>query len=345
MNHDKVTNREIGEGKPCFIIAEGGVNHNGNIDIAKKLVNVAVDAKADAVKFQTFKSENIVTFKGEKAWHQKRAEEKTQFQMLRNLELSFDEFVELKNHCDSKKIEFMSTPYDPESVIFLNNLVYRFKISSADIINKSLLKSVAETKKQIILSDGMATMDEIKRSVEFIKSFGNNNIVLLHCTTSYPAPFDEINLNILKTLKNQFKSIIGYSDHSQGIEIPILSVGFGAKVIEKHFTLDRNMKGPDHFASIEPDEFKKMVSSIRNAEKAVGNDKKILSKNEKINLFHLRRSLHAISDIKMGNTLKTSDIGILRPNDGISPWEIDDIIGKKAKKNINKFEPITEDDI
>jgi N,N'-diacetyllegionaminate synthase len=265
--------------------------------------------------------------------------------MLKNLELSFDEFIELKEYCDKKNIEFMSTPYDPESVEFLNKIVHRFKIPSADIVNKPLLQAVAETKKQVILSTGMALIEEIDRAVDLLKENGNKNIILLHCTTSYPASIHEVNLNIMQSLKNRYNLPVGYSDHTIGIEIPIMAASLGAVLIEKHFTLNRKMKGPDHYCSLEPNELKNMVNSVRNIEKAFGKKEKHITKEEEKNIYHLRRSIHSLQDIKKGEKIDNSNLGLLRPDDGLSPWYMDDIVGKKAKKDIKKFEPIKEGDV
>jgi len=342
----KVGNKLISEKEPCFIIAEAGVNHNGSIKLAKKLIDVAREADVDAVKFQTFHAEDIVTLKSKKAKYQYRAKEKTQYEMLKNLQLSFDKFRELKEYCDNSNLEFISTPYDIKSVEFLNEIgVKRFKVASADLINKPLIEAIAKTKKQIILSTGMATLGEIEKTISFIYNLGNKNIILLHCTTSYPTPYNQVNMNILNTLKNSFGLTIGYSDHTLGIEIPIMAVSMGAKVIEKHFTLDRTMEGPDHFASLEPSELKKMVKAIRNVEKSFGSKRKKITDNEKKNIFYMRRSIHASIDIKNGEVIKDNNIKITRPFDGIKSWYVDVILGKKIKNNIKKDDPIRWEDL
>ncbi|NQU99165.1 MAG: N-acetylneuraminate synthase [Parcubacteria group bacterium] len=346
MKKIKVGNKSIGEKKPCFIIAEAGVNHNGDIELAKKLVDIAKEAGVDAVKFQTFHAEETVSLNSKKASYQDRAKEKTQYEMLKNLELSFDEFRELKKYCDNNSIEFISTPYDIKSVEFLNNIgVKRFKVASADLINKPLIEAIAETKKQIILSTGMATLGEIERTISLIYNLGNRNIILLHCTTSYPTSYDQVNMNILHTLKEAFGLPVGYSDHTLGIEIPIMAVSMGAKVVEKHFTLDRTMEGPDHFASLEPNELKEMVKSIRNIEKSFGSKRKEITAEEKKNIFFMRRSIHASIDIKTGEVIKANNIKITRPFNGIESWFIDVILGKKLKNNIKKDDPIRWKDL
>lgn len=327
------------------IIAEAGVNHNGDISIAKELVDVAVKAQADAIKFQTYKTEEIVTRYGEKAQHQQRAKEKTQYEMLKHLELSYDDFYELKQYCDTKHIEFLSTPYDSESVAFLKPLVQRFKVPSADIVNKPLLSAVAQSKKQILLSTGMATDKEIQQAVTFLHNQGCKDLVLFHCTSSYPSPYDEVNLAVLSTLKQRFGAPVGYSDHTPGFVIPIMAVSLGATMIEKHFTLNRDMEGPDHFASLEPDELRQMVTAIRQVEQAFGSPGKQITKSEEKNRYYLRRSIHAIRDINKDQLIQESDIGLLRPNDGASPWDVDTIIGKTAKRTIKKYQPIKEDDV
>ena len=333
-------------GKPCFIIAEAGVNHNGDIEIAKALINSAADAGADAVKFQTFHVDEIVTFKSEKASYQKRANEKTQYQMLKRLELSFDDFIELKQFSDKRGIEFLSTPYDIKSVRFLDGLGQKkFKIASADIVNRPLIEEITKTGKQIILSTGMATLEEIKRTLLLVNSLGGNDVVLLHCTTSYPAPYAHVNMRSMLMLKNTFNMPMGYSDHTVGIEIPIMAVTLGAKIIEKHLTLDRRLEGPDHFASIEPDELKNMVQAIRHVETAFGSSEKKMSPGEKENIFYMRRSIHASRDLKIGDEITEDHINIVRPNEGIEPWSYNNLIGKKVKADIEKGMPITWGDI
>ena len=342
----KIEDKLIGEEEPCFIIAEAGVNHNGSLELAKKLIDAAKEARADAVKFQTFHAEEIVTLKSKKAIYQNRAKEKTQYEMLKALELSFDEFRELKKYCDNKDIEFISTPYDSKSVEFLNEIgVNRFKVASADLINKPLIEAIAKTEKQMILSTGMATLGEIERTISLISDLGNKDIILLHCTTSYPTPYEQVNMNVLDTLKKAFGLPVGYSDHTLGIEIPIMAVSTGAKVIEKHFTLDRTMEGPDHFASLEPDELKKMVEAIRNVEKAFGSERKERTDEEKKNIFFMRRSIHASEDIKEGELIKENTIKITRPVDGIEPWFLEIILGKKIRNNVKKDEPIKWEDL
>jgi N-acetylneuraminate synthase len=346
MSKKLTQHRPIGKVAPCFIIAEIGVNHNGNIELAKKLIDAANDAGADAVKFQSFIVEELVSNKTKKPDYQIRAKEKTQYEMLKNLELSFDEFKELKKYCDKKNIEFISTAYDIQSVEYLDEIgVKRFKIASADLINKPLIEAVAKTKKQIILGVGMATLGEIERTISLITSLKNKDIVLLHCTTSYPTAYDQVNMTVLSTLKTAFGLPVGYSDHTLGLEISVMAVTFGAKVIEKHFTLDRSMRGPDHFASIQPPEFNKMVEYIRNVEKAFGTAEKKIVSEEKKNIFFMRRSIHAAKDLKKGEIINEGNIKIIRPFNGVEPWFLDIISDKKLKCNVKKDNPIKWEDL
>jgi N,N'-diacetyllegionaminate synthase len=329
-----------------FIIAEAGVNHNGDIKIAKKLIDSAVYTGADAVKFQTFHAEDLVTPDCKTAAHQKRSGKNNQFDLLKSQEFSFDEFSELKDYCDKKKIEFISTPYDVKSVELLDKLnVKRFKIASAELVNKPVIKAIAKTKKPVILATGMANLGEIEQTINLIRSYYSSNITLLHCTTSYPTPYDQVNMNVISTLKNAFNLPVGYSDHTVGIEIAVMAVSLGAVVIEKHFTLDKKMIGPDHFASAEPEEFKQMVRAIRNVERAFGKKEKTLTEEEKKNIHFMRRSIHSVKDIKKGEQIKADDIKMLRENDGLSPWLMELVIGREARRDIKKNKPITWDDI
>jgi len=339
-------NKQKGEISPCLIIAEAGVNHNGSLEIAKKLVDVAKDAGANIVKFQSFYTDELVSVDVEKAVYQIRAKEKTQYEMLKNLELSFNDTCELKEYCDVKHIEFMSTPYDIKSVELLDEIgVKRFKIASADLINKPLIEAVANKNKQIILGCGMCTLGEIERTISFIESLGINDIILLHCTTNYPTPYDQVNMHIMKILKKAFMLPVGYSDHTLGIIIPIMAVSLGAKIIEKHITLDRLMQGPDHFASLEPTELKNMITAIRNIEIAFGINRKIITKDEKNNILFMRRSLHLRKDVKIGDIISKDLIKITRPFDGIEPWFLDKVLGKKIKNDLNKNQPIKWEDL
>lgn len=341
MTEPSTSSDSLGEYAPVFIIAEAGVNHNGSVKLAKKLIDVAKNSGADAVKFQSFRAEKLVSLKTEKANYQIRSKEKNQYEMLKRLELSFDEFKELKEYSDAKNIEFIITPYDTQSIDFFNRLnIDKFKISSADLTNKKLIKNVAESNKSIILSLGMASFREIKRTVDFIIHLGNKNIIMMHCTTAYPTSYDQVNMNFLRLLKKKFSFPVGYSDHTIGIEISVMAASLGAKFIEKHLTLDKSMEGPDHFASSDPREFKNMVQAIRHIEYAFGESNKVLTKEERDNLFFMRRSVHAARRMKKGTIIKEDDIELIRPDNGISPWCYDFVVGKELKNEIKENDPI-----
>ena len=345
MKKIKIKDKFVGEGESCFIIAEAGVNHNGDIRLAKKLIDVAKKAGADAVKFQTFHTEELVSKSTEKAEYQIWAKEKTQHEMLKRLELSFNDFRELKKYCDKKKIIFLSTPHSEDAIDFLESLVPAYKIGSGDLTNLPFLKKVAKKKKPILLSTGMANLSEVKEAVSTIKKQGNNKIILLHCTTNYPCPFEEVNLRAMLTLKKEFKLPVGYSDHTLGIMVPIMAVAMGAKIIEKHFTLNKNLPGPDHKASLEPNELKEMVKVIRDVKKALGSDiKKPTKSEEKIKKF-VRKSIIAKVDIPRDTKILRDMLIIKRPGTGIAPKFLNEVINKAAKKNIKKDQLITREDI
>lgn len=342
----KIGNRTIGAGNPCFIIAEAGVNHNGDITLAKRLIDAAVDAGADAVKFQTFRADAIVTFTAEKAAYQKEttASEESQYEMIKQLELTYQEFQELYDYAGGKGIIFLSTPFDEESVDFLDQLgVPAFKLPSGEITNVLLLKKIAEAKKPVILSTGMATLGEVEEAVSYLRQHGARDIILLHCTTSYPAPIYSVNLRAMETLRCAFKVPVGYSDHTEGITIPIAAAAMGAKVIEKHFTLDRSLPGPDHRASLEPGELKAMVQAIRDVERAFGDGVKCPCEEEIAIKNVARRSIVAKRDIAVGALIQSEDLAIKRPGTGIEPKYIDLLIGKKARKAIFKDQVISWD--
>jgi N,N'-diacetyllegionaminate synthase len=326
-----------------FIIAESGVNHNGNINIAKKLIDTAVEAGADAVKFQTFKAENLVTKDAPKAEYQKETTGNgNQFEMLKKLELSFEDHIILKKYCDEKKIMFLSTPFDFESVDLLEKInMPIYKISSGDLTNSPLLKYIAKLNKPMIVSTGMANLGEVESAVNAIKETGNGKISLLHCTSNYPTDYVDVNLNAMLTMKSAFMLPIGYSDHTIGIEVPITAVAIGAKIIEKHFTLDKNLEGPDHKASLNPEEFKQMISGIRNIEKAFGNGIKKCNSSEENTRRVARKSIVAKVDIRKGEIISYENITFKRPANGLSPIFIDEIIGKAAICDIYEDELIT----
>ena len=328
-----------------FIIAEAGVNHNGDINLAKKLIDEAVKAGADAVKFQTFKAENLVSKNAKKADYQveNTGNNESQYEMIKKLELSFDDFIELKKYCDEKGIMFLSTPFDDESIEFLNNLgIEIFKIPSGEITNLPYLRKIGKLEKKVILSTGMADLGEIEDALDVLINSGTKkeNITVLHANTEYPTPFEDVNLKAMQTISCAFDVDVGYSDHTMGIEVPIAAVAMGAKVIEKHFTLDRNLEGPDHRASLEPDELKAMVSTIRNIEKALGNGIKKPSKSEKKNIEVARKSIVAKRDIKKGEKFSEENLTVKRPGNGISPMRWDEIIGKVANRDYKEDELI-----
>lgn len=323
-----------------FIIAEAGVNHNGSMELAKKLIDSAVEAGCDCVKFQTFKSENFVSKIAQKADYQKNTTDSSgnQLEMLKKLELSQDDFVELQKYCADKNILFLSTPFDLESIDFLASLdIPIFKIPSGEITNLPYLRKIAPFKKKIILSTGMSTIDEIEQALEVLKGC---EISLLHCTTEYPCPYEEVNLKAIQTLKDKFNLEVGYSDHTQGIEVAIAAVAMGATIIEKHFTLDKNMEGPDHKASLEFNELKQMVIAIRNVEVAIGTGEKKPSFSEIKNIEIARKSIVAKCNINKGEILNEENLTVKRPAIGISPMKWDEIIGTIAKKDYAEDEII-----
>jgi N,N'-diacetyllegionaminate synthase len=323
-----------------IIIAEAGVNHNGDLDLARKLVLVAAEAKADFIKFQTFKADKIVSKSAMKAEYQSTNVDdgdKSQFNMLRKLEMPEYWHKELIQYSEKNGIQFLSTGFDQESIDMLDKLGSPlFKIPSGEITNKPLLKHIAGKGKPVILSTGMANMEEIIAAVDVLVENGISKsiITVLHCTTEYPTPMDEVNLKAMLSIQRILGVNIGYSDHTQGYEVPIAATALGATVIEKHFTLDRNLPGPDHKASLEPDELKKMVIAIRNIELAIsGNGNKEPSKSELKNLTAVRKSIVASRFIKKGEFFTTENLTVKRPGSGISPMLWDEIVGKKSKKN------------
>lgn len=331
--------------KKVLIIAEAGVNHNGDLNLAKKLIEQAAKAGADVVKFQTFKAEDCVSIKAKKAKYQleNTAKDESQLEMIKKLELSREAHFELVKHCKKHNIAFLSTPFDLESVAFLQslNLSY-FKIPSGEITNLPYLKAVARCKKKVLLSTGMANLAEIEAALEILRKNGTRDITLLHCTTEYPAPFEEVNLNAIKTLKEAFKLKVGYSDHTKGIVAALGAVALGAVVIEKHFTLDKTMEGPDHKASLEPSELKELCEGIRTLEKALGNGIKKASKSEAKNIIIARKSLVAKCEIKKGDKFSEQNLTTKRPGSGISAMRYEEYLGKRALKTYKKDELINE---
>ncbi len=326
-----------------FIVAEAGVNHNGSIDLAKKLIDVASNSGADAVKFQSFKAKNLVIKNSEKADYQKSVnrENESQFDMLKKLELSKEMHLELFNYSKNKKIKFLSSPFDFESVDLLNDLGLEiFKIPSGEITNLPYLRHVGKHNKKIILSTGMSNIDEVKNALDILVNTGTkkNNITVLHANTEYPTPMGDVNLRAMLKMGKDLDVNFGYSDHTLGIEVAIAAVTLGATCIEKHFTLDCNMDGPDHKASLEPKQLKDMVTAIRNIEKALGSEIKKPSKSEIQNLIIVRKSIVAKTKIIKGDILSEKNITVKRPGGGISPMKWDEVIGTKAAKNYNQDE-------
>jgi len=338
--------KQIGDGEPCFIIAEAGVNHNGDTNLAKQLIDVAVESGADAVKFQTFHADNVVTCTAEKVDYQKNTtpSHESQYDMIKKLELSDDVFLELSDYARNREIIFLSTPFDLESVDLLNQIdLPAFKIPSGEITNFPLLKKIAEKKKVIILSTGMATLGEVDDAFHYLKKCGSDEIILLHCTTSYPASINSVNLRAMETLRCAFHVPVGYSDHTEGNMISIAAVAMGACVLEKHFTLDRRLPGPDHKASLEPHELLAMVKAIRDVEIALGDGIKRPNEEETAIKKVARRSIVAQCDIKALDILKASDLAIKRPGTGIEPKYYESIVHKKARIQIFKDQVINWD--
>lgn len=321
----KIGNKYIGEGQSVFIIAEAGVNHNGSLKLAKKMIDAAKSSGADAVKFQTFKAEDLMAEKG------------ARFKMLKKLELNQNGFKTLSDYCKKKNIMFLSTAFDSKSADFLYRLgVPAFKIASGELTNTPLLLQIANYHKPIILSTGMATLKEVREAVKAIYSTGNKKLILLHCTSNYPTRHEDVNLKAMDTLKKEFNVAVGYSDHTEGIEVPIAAVTMGACVIEKHLTMDKGLPGPDHKVSLEPDEFKDMVNAIRNIEKIMGDGIKVPRQSELEIKKIARKSIVASRDIPMGTRLSMDMLSVKRPGKGIEPKYLNRIIGKQLKVDIEK---------
>ncbi|MBF8264149.1 MAG: N-acetylneuraminate synthase [Dehalococcoidia bacterium] len=344
----KISHHAIGNGQPCFIIAEAGVNHNGDIRLAKKLIDVAKEAGADAVKFQTFTAEEIVSPDAPKAEYQKvtTGAGESQYEMIKKLELSRDDFKKLYSYARTKGIMFLSTPFDRGSADFLDKLgVAAFKIPSGEITNFLLLKHIALKGKSIILSTGMATLGEIETALNVLSGAGAKDIILLHCITSYPAKPEDMNLRAMQTLRHAFGYPVGLSDHTLGLTIPVAAAALDAGLIEKHFTLDRELPGPDHRASLEPRELKAMVNAIRDVEKALGNGIKKLTKEEEVNKLVVRRSLVARVAIPKGAAITEDMLDAMRPATGIEPSELKLVVGKVARTAIKRNQFIMIDDL
>ncbi len=330
-----------------IVIAEAGVNHNGSIRIAEELVAKASEAGADFIKFQTFNTDKLVSRNAKQADYQSKniGTVTSQFEMLKKLELSYEDHFELLKCCKKYNISFFSTAFDLESIDLLIELdLPIWKIPSGEITNYPYIKKIGLQKKPVLLSTGMATLGEVEDAVNLLDKSGThrNNIIILHCTTEYPAPMQDINLRAMVTLGEAFKVRYGYSDHSEGIEIPLAAVAMGASVIEKHFTLDRNMTGPDHIASLQPEELKKMIEGIRNIEKALGDGIKTPATGEIKNKITARKSLVASEKIKKGDFFSEKNMTAKRPGDGLSPMLWEQMLGVKANKDYQKDEQIKQ---
>jgi len=338
--------------KKIEIIAEAGVNHNGNMDTAKELIDVAVDAGANIVKFQSFKAENLVSKKARKAEYQVQntGDDVGQYEMLKELELNFEDAKKLKNYSKSKGIKFLSTPFDIDSIeeLVQAKLIDRFKVPSGEIINLQYLRKIADYELPVILSTGMSSLKEVAEAVDILLGGGNltrDDITVLHCNTEYPTPVEDVNLNAMLTIKEALKVPVGYSDHTEGIEIPTAAATLGASIIEKHFTLDKTMPGPDHKASLEPKELKAMVKSIRNVETAMGNGIKRPSSSETKNIETVRKSIHIKKQIQSGKKLTADHLITRRPARGISPMHIDLVIGRKVAKDLEPDDTLNWSDL
>lgn len=328
-----------------FIIAEAGVNHNGSLDLALKMVDAAAEAGADAVKFQTFTAENLVSRHAPKADYQVQTtgNSESQFEMLKKLELSRATQKRLVDYCAQRRIIFMSSPFDLDSIDFLKDLSLQiFKIPSGEITNLPYLRKIGAFRKEVILSTGMADLNEIKDALDVLVAAGTplGKITVLHCNTEYPTPFQDVNLRAMGTIAETFGVKVGYSDHTVGVEVPVAAVALGASVIEKHFTLDKNQEGPDHKASLNPIELQNMIRVIRNIEEALGDGVKKPSPSELKNKYMARKSIVAICPINEGKTFSVENVGVKRPNNGLSPMEWNRVIGQTAAKNFDTDEPI-----
>lgn len=328
-----------------FIIAEAGVNHNGSLEMALQLVDKAVEIGADCVKFQTFKAEQIVTATSPKASYQLEVTDRqeSQFEMLKKLELDRDAFKTIKDYCDKKGIRFLSTPYNPEDADLLNSIgVDGFKIASGQLVETPFLEYVAKFGRQMIISTGMATMEEVREAVQAIRTAGNDDIIVLQCNTDYPSKISDTNIRAMLTMRDELKVRVGYSDHVPNNYACYAAVALGAEVIEKHFTLDNHLPGPDHSSSLEPEAFRELIDGVRNIEQCLGSGVKVPSEAEKRNTFGMRRSLVARTDLKKGTVLTAADLGFKRPANGLSPKFLPKVIGRPLLQDLKKDEALTE---
>ena len=335
--------------KKVFIIAEAGVNHNGNMELAYKLVDAAKEAGVDAVKFQVFKAEKVISKSTKMADYQKEnlKENISQLDMVKKLELSYEDFIKINEYCKEKGIMFMATPFDNDSLDFLVDTlkVDVLKIGSGDLNNYPFLEKVALKNKEIILSTGMSNLSDIESALDFISQYTDKEVKVLHCTTNYPCPMDEVNLKAMNTIKDAFQVAVGYSDHTLGIEVPIAAVALGAEIIEKHFTLDKTMEGPDHVASLEPDELKEMTRTIRNIERALGSGIKKPNKSEVKIQSIVKRKIVLAKDVEINHVLTENDLEYKRCENGIESKYYKNIIGKKVKRKIDADSPLMWEDI
>ena len=328
--------------KHVLIIAEAGVNHNGSLDLAKQLIDKAVEVGVDIIKFQTFKSEKLVSKAAKQAEYQQRnigKKDEGQLAMLKKLELSQADHEELITYCNEKGIRFFSTAFDMDSIDYLHSLnMGLWKIPSGEITNYPYLRKIAQFQEPVILSTGMCELSDIEAALKVLLEFGVKRelITILHCNTEYPTPFADVNLKAMLEIGEKFNVQIGYSDHTKGIEVPIAAVALGATVIEKHFTLDKNMEGPDHKASLEPDELEAMVSAIRNIEQALGSGHKTISESERKNIEIARKSIVAACPIKAGELLTEENLTVKRPGNGINPMRWNEVVGTRAVQNYNE---------
>lgn len=329
--------------KHTTIIAEIGVNHNGDIELAKKMIDAAGECGVDYVKFQTVVPEKLIAKSAPKADYQKKTtdSDESQLEMIRKITLPLEAFGQLQQYCQERNLKFISTPFDEDSINYLDEIgMPLWKVPSGEVTNLPYLIQIAKTGKPVIMSTGMCTMEDIHAAIDVLRANGTKDITVLHCTTEYPAPIDEVNLHAMETMKKEFQVDVGYSDHTEGIEVAIAATALGATVIEKHFTLDRGMEGPDHKASTEPDEFKRMVQSIRNIDKALGSYEKTVSESEMRNMTAARKSIVAAKLIRAGEVFSEDNLTTKRPGDGISPMKWFDVIGQKAKRDFMEDEKV-----
>ncbi len=330
-----------------LIIAEAGVNHNGDIKIAKELIDIASSGGADIIKFQTFTADRLVTKSAEKAEYQKITTNKneSQLNMLKKLELSKNDHFELINYCKGKGIEFLSSPFDEENATFLNELgLKRFKIPSGEITNLPYLRHISKFQKPTILSSGMSNLEEIEDAISVLELSGlkKDLITILHCTSQYPAPFKDVNLKAMKTIADTFNVVVGYSDHTEGIEVALAAVSLGAKIIEKHITIDKTMEGPDHSASLDPCELNNMIRAIRNIEISLGSPNKFVTDSEKKNREIVRKSIVAKNKIRKGDIFNKNNLATKRPGNGLSPMNWDKVLGQRATRDYFEDEFINQ---